>query len=329
MIENSLSFKKTFRDICQGYTLIKDGSSIFYYKHINFSDQVLIDDLKNNFLEEAKNRGIPSVEESLKNLQEEGLWTEKDESLIKQEETFLHNISEQKKNTYLKSQIDILNKQIEESNSKLNELKNKRSTYLGNTCENYADQRVTEEFLKFTLYKDPELKSLYYSQEEFDELTSEDLSKLITFYNKILMDFTDLNIQRLVLEDFFMYYMPYCEDPIHFFGKPIVNLSYNQLRLILYGRYFKNILSTNDKIPEEYRKDPEKLTDYINANEKAKDRIKDKENQAQSIVGATKEDYKYINMDRDGAKKLSLSEEANKKGGSLDMNDLMKLMGAV
>ena len=326
-MDNSLGYKKNFRDICQGYTVISCNLGKFYFKHINVSDQVLLDESKDQYIEEAKNRGIPTVEEALINLKEEGYWAEKDETAIKQEEVFLLKITEQKKNTYLKSQIDTLNKQINDSLTKLNELKNKRSSYLGNTCENYAEQRVTEEFLKFTLFKDADLKNLYFTDDEFDELSSDDLSLLIGFYNKTLTEFADSRIQRLVLEDFFTYYMPYCEDPIHFYGKPIINLTYNQLRLILYARYFKNILSTNDKIPENYRKDPDKLIDYINANEKAKEKMQEKDNQATSIVGATKEDYKYINMDKGNAKSVSLSEEAKKKGGSLDMKDLMKLMG--
>lgn len=327
-MDNSLTYKKNFRDICQGYTLINCNLGKFYFKHINVSDQVLLDESKNEYIDEAKKRGIPTVEEALINLKEEGYWSDKDESAIKQEEVFLLKINEQKKNTYLKSQIDVLNKQISDSINKLNELKNKRSAYLGNTCENYAEQRVTEEFLKFTLFKDKELQILSFNNDEFDELSSDDLSTLISLYNKTLSEFADSRIQRLVLEDFFSYYMPYCEDPIHFYGKPIINLTYNQLRLILYARYFKNILTTNDKIPEDYRKDPDKLIDYVNANEKAKEKMKDKDNQAQSIVGATKEDYKYINMDKGDRKGLSLAEEAKKKGGSLDMKDLMKLMGA-
>ena len=326
-MDYTLDYKKSFRDICQGYTLINCSFGKLYFKHINISDQVLLDESKEDYLKEAKNRGIPTIEESLINLKEEGYWTDVDERAIKQEEVFLHKITEQKKNTYLKSQIDILNKQLNESLLKINELKNKRNSYLGNTCEHYAEQRVTEEFLKFTIYKDKNLDTLFYLEEEFDNINSDNLSELIKIYNSILNNFSDSRIQKLVLEDFFSYYMPYCEDPIHFYGKPIINLTYNQLRLILYARYFKNILSTNDKIPENYKKDPDKLIDYVNANEKAKEKMQQKDNQATSIVGATKEDYKYINMDKGNTKNVSLAEEAKKKGGSLDMKDLMKLMG--
>ena len=283
-MDYTLDYKKSFRDICQGYTLINCSFGKLYFKHINISDQVLLDESKEDYLKEAKNRGIPTIEESLINLKEEGYWTDVDERAIKQEEVFLHKITEQKKNTYLKSQIDIL-------------------------------------------YKDKNLDTLFYLEEEFDNINSDNLSELIKIYNSILNNFSDSRIQKLVLEDFFSYYMPYCEDPIHFYGKPIINLTYNQLRLILYARYFKNILSTNDKIPENYKKDPDKLIDYVNANEKAKEKMQQKDNQATSIVGATKEDYKYINMDKGNTKNVSLAEEAKKKGGSLDMKDLMKLMG--
>jgi hypothetical protein len=52
------------------------------------------------------------------------------------------------------------------------------------------------------------------------------------------------------------------------------------------------------------------------------------EGQASSIVGATKEDYEYLNMTQNNnAKAVSIGEEAKKKGGNLSMKDLMKMMG--
>jgi len=232
-----------------------------------------------------------------------------------------------KKNLYLKSEIDSINKQIEFSKNKINDLKNQRNSLLGNTCENHADQKVTEEFLRFTFYKDKNLKTLSFEAEEFDELETFVIAELVITYNKSLRSFSDDSLQKLVLQDFFSYYMPFCEDPIHFYGQPVIKLTYNQLRLILYSRYFKNILTNNDKIPDEYRKDPEKIIDYVNANEKAKKMMENKDNAATSIVGATKEDYEYLNLTKNNAKQISLSEAAKKKGGSLNMKDLMNLMG--
>jgi hypothetical protein len=70
--------------------------------------------------------------------------------------------------------------------------------------------------------------------------------------------------------------------------------------------------------------------DYINANENVK-KLRDKnanaENRAESIVGATKEDLEYLNITKPGQKTLSLADEAKKKGGSLSMDDMLKIFG--
>jgi hypothetical protein len=328
-MDDSLFYKNIFKDICAGFSAITTPFGKAYIKHINFIEQSYIEENRKKHLDYAKSNGLPTVQEALANLEEEGFWTKTDESKIAQEELFIKKIQDQKKTTYLKSQIDVFNAQIEQGLKKLNALKNTRNSYLGNTCENYADQKNTEDFLKFTLFKDSSLKESMFLDEEFDEIPVSELGDIISAYNKINSQFSDLNIQKTTLQDFFSYYSSYSEDPIHFFGLPVTKLTFNQLRLLIYARYFKNIFMQNDKMPEEYRKDPEKIFDYVNANEKAKDILnKEKDGQAQSIVGATKEDYKYLNMDKGTTKTLSLAEEAKKKGGSLDMNDLMKIMGA-
>ncbi len=327
-MDDSLFYKNIFKDICAGFSVIETVFGKAYVKHINFIEQSYIEENRKKHLEYAKKNGLPTVQEALANLEEEGFWTKADESKINQEEVFIRKLQDQKKTTYLKSQIDAFNSQIEESIKKLNKLKNTRNSYLGNTCENYADQKNTEDFLKFTLYTSPSLTDKKFSDEEFDEILVSDLGDIIEQYNEVNRKFTDLNIQKTVLQDFFSYYISFSEDPIHFFGLPVTKLTFNQLRTLIYARYFKNIFMQNDNMPEEYRRDPEKIFDYVNANEKAKELInKEKDGQAQSIVGATKEDYKYLNMDKGTTKTLSLAEEAKKKGGSLDMNDLMKIMG--
>jgi hypothetical protein len=326
-MDNDKEYKSIFRDICQGYSFVKSSVGNFFVKHINYEDQILLDDLRKDYFNEAKKRGLPTTEEALANLKEENLWTSSQETDLNQEESFLLKLENNKKNLYLKSEIDSINKQIEFSKNKINDLKNQRNSLLGNTCENHADQKVTEEFLRFTFYKDKNLKTLSFEAEEFDELETFVIAELVITYNKSLRSFSDDSLQKLVLQDFFSYYMPFCEDPIHFYGQPVIKLTYNQLRLILYSRYFKNILTNNDKIPDEYRKDPEKIIDYVNANEKAKKMMENKDNAATSIVGATKEDYEYLNLTKNNAKQISLSEAAKKKGGSLNMKDLMNLMG--
>lgn len=321
-------YRKIFKEINFGSSPIKTSFGNAYIKHFNLFEQSEIEQKRENYINSAKEKGLPTIKEALVLLNEEGNWTAAEEALVNQEQLFIDKLAEQKKNTYLKSQIDSFNSQLDEAYARINKLKNKRNKYLGNTCENYADQRVTEDYIKDGLFKDVDCSISFFSEEDFDDLDLSGLSAFIGHFNDLSVKMNDSNLQRMVLQDFFSYYMPYCEDPIHFFGKPVVKLTLNQLKTLLYSRYFKNILSNNDNIPEQYRKDPEKIIDYVSANEKAKEfQQKNKDGQAQSIVGATKEDYKYLNMDKGNTKSLSLAEEAKKKGGSLDMKDFMELMG--
>ncbi len=96
------------------------------------------------------------------------------------------------------------------------------------------------------------------------------------------------------------------------------------------GRYFKNILSDLKHDPDpEIMDDPDKLIEMFNVSknsEKIKEKMSDSD--ATTVVGATQEDLERMGITsphEDGA--VSLSKAAAEKGGSLEMEDLMKLHG--
>ena len=115
---------------------------------------------------------------------------------------------------------------------------------------------------------------------------------------------------------------------MQFYGKAFCELTYNQIRLIVYTRVFKNIFDTNENIPESIRKDPAKLLEFGSSSKEEKDKAKDKLTQGDggTLVGAKQEDYDYLGVERP-TNAVSLHEEAKKKGGTLNMEDLMKLHG--
>ena len=49
-MDHTLDYKKSFRDICQGYTIINCSFGKLYFKHINVSDQVLLDESKEDYI---------------------------------------------------------------------------------------------------------------------------------------------------------------------------------------------------------------------------------------------------------------------------------------
>jgi len=323
-------YKKAFRDIKNGFSEIKVLENLFYLKHLSLEDQVDIDQIYDHYFDEAKNRGVPTNDETLKRLIEEKQWSTKQESLIKQEEDFIDNLNKQKKSLYLKSEIQRVNADIELGQKRLYDLKNTKASFFNRTAESYAEERVNDFYILKCLYKDKKLSQQAFEEDQFDNIDSETLTSIIKQYSEIYKNINDNTIQYLVLQDFFNLYMPFAENPTEFFGKSVCELTYNQVKLLIYARFFKNVFQQNDKMPQDIKNDPDKIIDYVNANENAKKVIENKnnkENQASSIIGATSEDLEYVGLKAKGQKTLSLADEAKKKGGSLSMEDMMNIFG--
>ena len=135
----------------------------------------------------------------------------------------------------------------------------------------------------------------------------------------------------MILQDFYYIYFPFSDDTVGFFGTPVVQLTYNQLKLIVYTKIFKNIFENNQHIPEKIKKDPQALLDYGSVSEDAKNKIKDKlgeDKDGSTLFNATEEDFEWAGLEKPTEKAgISLQKAAEKKGGSLSMQDLMELSG--
>lgn len=324
------NFKRIFRDIKNGFSEIKILENPFYLKHLSFEDQVDIDLVYDKYLNQAISKGVPTHKETLERLIEEGEWSKRKETEIIQQEEFIKNLMNQKKALFLKTEIKRVNKDIEDAQNKLNSLKNARAMFFSRTAESYAEERLNDHYILKCLYKDKKIQEPLYSEEMFDEIDSEDLFIIMKEYTRIYKEINDDSIQRVVLQDFYNLYLPFAESPMEFYGKPICDLTFNQLKLLVYSRFFKNAFQQNQNMPQDIKNDPDKIMDYLNANEnvkKVREKNANKENSAESIVGATREDLEYLNIAKPGQKTLSLAEEAKKKGGSLSMDDMMKLFG--
>lgn len=284
---------------------------------MTFDDQVDIESVYDKYYFIAKSKGVPVHDEVLKQLIDEKQWTRSQENKIYQYEKIIDNFIKQKKNTYLKSEIERLNKEIEENQKTLNDLKNTRSSFFSRTAESYAEDRVNDYYIIKCIYQDKALSIPLYEESEFDNIDSQTLFEIMRQYNEIYRDINDNIIQKIVLQDFFNLYMPFCENPIDFYQKPVTELSFNQLKLLIYARFYKNIFQQNENMPVDIKSDPDKIIDYVNASEnvkKIREKNGNKDNRAESIVGASREDLEYLNIVKPGQKTLSLADEAKKKG---------------
>jgi ribonucleotide reductase alpha subunit len=185
---------------------------------------------------------------------------------------------------------------------------------------------ISKSYNSIKIYKDPSLKEHLFTEDSFAEINDYDISYLIKQHQMCSNRLNEENIQHVVLRDFFNMYLSQTENLFSFYGKPIIQLSVYQLKLALYARIFFNIFQYNDDIPESIKKNPSdilRFSESKRSGSKASEKFKNSDNGATAVFGATKEDLSFVDPK---AKKISLSDEIGKNGGSMNMEDLMKLM---
>ena len=327
-MSSATEHRKAFRDIVRGYSTIEYQCESVYIKHLTPHDQVELEDITELYHSRARSRGLSTEEEMLELLKSQGDWTEKDELKITRCRSFIETMQEAKKKLVLKSAQDQQNALIDAEQEKLIAMERQKQDLLGSTCEKYAEGRTHDFYILKSFYKDLEAHRPLYTPEEYDELSQEEVSFLVLTYNRVFESFSEDSIQYLVLEDFYNPYLNFADDSMQFYGKPFCELTYNQIRMIVFTKIFKNIYETNHNIPEKIRKDPRALLDYGSISSEEKEKIKEgfSASAGSTLVGATDEDYEYLGMEKPDSG-VSLHQAAKKKGGSLTMEDMMKLSG--
>jgi hypothetical protein len=328
--EKTSDYKRTFRDIVLGFSVSYIKDKKVFIKHLGHLDQVELDDQRLEFLEKAKERGIPVEKEVLQNLYEEDAWTEKDEKEIVDQENFIESLIYNKSGLYLQSQLDRQDELIKQAREKLSEKENHRAALLGNTAEIYADKRCFDLYIIDSLFCDEAFTKNYFTQESYDDLPSSELSTLGKTYHEIFKSFNDEEVQKLILEDFYSPFLNMCEGALDFFGKAACHLSHYQIKLFAYTKMFKNIFASGEEVPHAIRKDPQRIIDWARnpkGREKAREVMEKASEGGAGLFGATKEDLESLGVETSGAGTVSLQDAVRKKGGSLNMEDLMKLSG--
>ncbi len=322
--------KRILRDVAQGYSLSYYKGERIYVQHLGLIQQIEIDDYREEHYQSAKKRGVPTEAEVLDLLEEEKQWTKKDEKEIKDKQLYIDSLIENKSGLYLQSQLERQDKIIEESRKELQEKLIARQSLIGNTCEEYADKRCIDLYVIKSFFHDQSFSDSVFTNEEYDELTQQELQEVHLIYDKIFKVFTEENFQKLVVDDFYNVYMNACDSPINFFGKPTLQLTHYQIRLYSYTIMFKGIFNSGEEMPHAIKGDPQKILDWARnpkGRERAKEIMEKSSEGGAGLFGATKEDLEALGVETSGAGTVSLEKAAKKKGGTLNMQDLMKLSG--
>ena len=323
------ALKVVFSEVLRGYSLAETSLGKVRIKHFNNFDSADLDIRNRAFYEKAIKNGLPSRKQKIDYLLEQNIWTEERNKEIIQLRSFVLGLRQSKEKTFIQAHIDQLNREIEENQLKLSQMELEKEELIGFTAEAYASRRINEHYMYNAFFtKD---KRFLFTKEEFEDLPEHKVTELIAVYNDSTAKFTSEKLKRIAVSPFFTNIFYLSENNAHiFFGKPLIELTFYQLELFGYGRYYKGMMENSEKPPpQEIASDPEKLVEWFDSSKSAKealDKTDKGEGTASSLVGATKEDLKRLGLDNPN-ETISLAKKAASKGGRLTMEDMMKLHG--
>ena len=331
--EEKRFLRGVLNEIIAGYSVIdtKDYDSLFL-KHISNADSAQMDAEYNKLFNKYKSQLIPTNEEKIKLCIEEGEWSEERDV---QARDLKYSISNEKKTLAklgLERDREIFKERIRQHQEELDKIKLDKLLILGCTCESMANRRVNENYILNSLYKDEKLNAHAFERDDFDDLDTEELNNLVSHYEDSSRKFTDITLKKISLSPDFLHFFNISNDnPYTFYGQPVIRLTFYQAGLFHYGLYFKNTL-TNLEVspPEQLYEDPEALIDWIESSRNVQTTAGQKKEVqvktvsgggATSIVGASGKDMSKVS----NAEVLNFSAAAKKKGGSLNMADIMAM----
>lgn len=313
-------------EIFEEKTVVTSTFGKIYFRHFKPIETISLFSKKKFYLDEAIKKGIPQEEEAIKRLYEDGSWTPEEEKLVQEKGQLIQRLKDGFKSIKIPSKRDEHKELLDFEVEKLRKLEETKKSLIGLTAEDLASKKVNREFFNTITFLDPDFKFNVIDNIEYDEVMKEaELNKL---QSEFVEKFNDTNVSRASLCPFFSPYMGYCESVLDVYGKPLKDLTTFQVRLLSYGKSFLQIFKNCPKeIPDNVSRDPEMLMQFFEAAKQQKN------NQGKATegaggttyFGATKEDM--IQMAGDNETVIDLAEETRKKGGRLNMEEMMKLHG--
>ncbi len=128
-------------------------------------------------------------------------------------------------------------------------------------------------------------------------------------------------IKKLAMQPFFQEYLALVGDRLaDFFGKPIAQLTFFQVKLLSFGRFYLNIYQNHDtsKFSKDVMDDPDLFADYAMAAAKGKEELQKQGAGSPDtvVLGVNKEDSKAMGVKTQNS---FIADMARKGGNVLDI----------
>ena len=250
-ISSQKDSRYAYREILQGYSHIEEEN--FYIKHFKESDLGFVDTVYKKCIDSCKKKGLLSREEKLtlyrkENLIDESLFEEKVklEYAVKEGFDFARGLGKEESEGFLEDNVLPKEKKLRELEKEIKEL-------IEPVSESLCNKKLNEEYVYHSLYKDKQLSNPFLSRSEFEDLSFVEVNELVEKYNYYSSKFTEININVIAVNSFFLntFFMS-DDDPVKFYGKNVLDLTMYQLNLFSRGKFYKSVLMEGKEPPEQY-----------------------------------------------------------------------------
>tara|TARA_Y100000310_G_scaffold181845_1_gene181876 strand:+ start:1576 stop:2595 length:1020 start_codon:yes stop_codon:yes gene_type:complete len=332
--KSNAELRLLYADILNGYCRsLSEKYGDIYIKHLDTRDAAEMDYVRDGYYQDAKEKGLPTEKEKLAYLDKNEEWTAQEENELEGQRSYVKQLELNKSKLFLDKDRNQIINQIKETRKDVEKKELTRLEFVGITSESFSAKKANEYYIFKSLFKNKDCSETLLSAEDFDELNAQGIYELVEIYNEKMKLFASVNLKRIALSGFFLNFFYLCEDnPLTFFGKPAVNLTFYEAELFGHAKYFKQILQdSKNKPPHDIMDDPDAIINWYESSKGAQaafDKAKASGNVGgSSIVGASKDEMTKLGAIDEGEKFVDLAAEAMKKGGSLNMDELIKLHG--
>jgi len=325
-------FISLYSDIINGFSKIKWKSHFIYIKHHSINEMNDIHKYLEEYKNKYKKKGFLSEEELIKDAIRRKDWSEKDELFIKSQEQRIESLTQAANKISVPSHRERQFEFISKVKNEIKEKKTQRMFLTQTSLENISYSKANSKFIESIIFLDENFTSKLCDSDDIDEIEYDLIVKhQMDLYSK----FSDDNISKLVLCDFFAPYMEFTKNCQDFFDKPVIRLTIFQSKLLSYSNMFSRIFENTSDIPNFIRKDPEAIIEFVKSKREADSSPSGKkpirrshktaDASARTVFGANQDDLNKM-ADKD-EKTVNLHEEIKKRGGKLNMQQMMELMG--
>lgn len=327
-LNSEKDLRSLFLEIIRGYSEIEYDNQVIYLKHLNNQISSILDNNYRKYIAQAKDKGVPIDSERELSILNEG-WTKELEEDLRNQGIFLAGLKKNKENAFREAETKAIKAKLAETEEKIHNLQKEKRELKGLTAELWATKKINEDNVYLLLFKEPELKTPYFTEEEFINLDNNDLIKLIGLINQSINDFTQNKLQKIALTSNFLELFNLSnENAYYFYGKAIVGLSFYQSSIFGYGKYFRNMLSSAETPPpQEILDDPDRLIEWCTNSKNAQKALGKQANDndgARSVTGVSTKEMEKLGLVDNNTQVIDINKEI-KKRGNMNLEEIMAL----